>query len=125
VAPGLPRRLAPVLPTHLFSLLFTEEKSHNVKLWHVGFPRHACAHCEGFSTAAPRRAGTLFSVCLWGLRLSSPLRILGLVVLYTANSLIRRRAILRPRRISGTGFSKFCSLYGITLSFPRLSPSLG
>ena len=63
---------------------------------HSEFPYHAFAHCRGFAPAALRGAGTSISVSLSGLPLSGPLRILGLVVRYTANCLIRRRLILRP-----------------------------
>ena len=68
------------------------------------FPCHACAHCKGFATAAPRRARTLFSVSFSRLGLSSPLQILGLVVLYTANCLICRQLILRRRNFQRQAF---------------------
>ncbi len=62
---------------------------------HLGFPSHTCVHWKGFAPAAPRGAGTSISVSLSGLPLSWPVRILGLVVRYTANNLIRRQLILR------------------------------
>ena len=61
---------------------------------HLGSPYHTFVHCKGFAPAAPRGARTIISVSFSGLPLSGPLRIVGLVGLYPANSLIRRRLIL-------------------------------
>ncbi len=61
---------------------------------HLGFPYHTCVHRKGFAPAAPRRAGTSFSVFLSGLPLSRPVSIVGMVVHYTAIYLIDRRPIL-------------------------------
>ena len=112
------------LAHHLFAKLFRLGKSLPYDR-HVGSPHHACAHCGGFASAAPRRARTLFSVSFSGLRLSSPLQIFGLVVRYTTNSLICRQLILGRRSFQRQAFPSFCLLWGISLSFPRLSPALG
>ncbi len=96
MAPGLPRRLAPVLPT-TYSPSFLDLTKAHVKHKHVESPYHACAHCKGFATAAPRRARSLVSVTFSRLKLSSPLQIFGLVVRYTTNSLICRQLILGRR----------------------------
>ncbi len=79
-------------PPLIRQAFYTWQKPINDK--HLGSPYHTCVHCKGFAPAAPRRAGTSISVSLSGLPLSWPVRILGLVVHYTANSLIRRRPIL-------------------------------
>jgi len=92
------------LAHHLFAEFFTLSKSLIIVTKHVGFLCHACAHCKIFVTAAPRRARTLVSVFFSGLRLSSPLQIFGLVVLYTTNCLICRQLILQRR-----GFQKLAS----------------
>ncbi len=123
MAPVLPRRLAPVLPTTYSPRIFDLAKAH-AKHEHSGFPCQAFAHCRVFATAAPRRAGTSFSVSLSGLPLSWPVRILGLVVRYTTNCLIRRRPILRPC-VSTIDHCRSGRLSGVTHSFPCLSPTLG
>ena len=62
---------------------------------HERLPYHTFVHCRVFAPAAPRRARTSISVSFSGRPLSRPLRILGLVGHYPANSLIRRQLILR------------------------------
>ncbi len=85
------------------------------KARHLEFPRHTFVHCGDFVPAAPLRARTLVSVSFPRHHLSMPLRILGLVVRYTANCLIRRRPILW--RISSISLT----LLG-NKSFQRLFP---
>ncbi len=84
------------LSHHLFSKIFTLGKSPTC-VEHLGFPYHSFLHCKGFAPAAPRRAGTSFSVSLSGLPLSRPVRIFGLVGHYPTNNLIRRCLIHRRR----------------------------
>ena len=119
----LPRRLAPVLPTTYSPRYLLLAKAHAMHE-HSGSLYHACAHCKKFLTAAPRRARTSISVSFLGRPLSRPLRIVGLVVLYTTNNLIRRQLILRRRSISEKPHSSMFLLPGIILSFPRLSRSV-
>ncbi len=95
-APVLPRRLAPVLPTPYSPRYLLLAKAH-AEHEHLEFPYHTCVHCKGFAAAAPRRARTSISVSFWGLPLSWPLRIFGLVGRYPANYLIRRRPIVKCR----------------------------
>lgn len=83
------------MPTPLFSEFFKLQKRHKHYLYHSDLPRHAFAHCGVFAAAAPRRARTLVSVSFWGLPLSWPLRIIGLVSRYLTNYLILRNVILR------------------------------
>ncbi len=61
---------------------------------HSESPYHTCVHCKGFVAAAPRKARTSVSVSFWGLPLSGPLWIFGLVSHYLTNNLIHRRLIL-------------------------------
>ena len=82
----LPRRLPPVLPTPLFSKLFTLGKRRQLSRRHSEFPYHCFQHCRGFAPAAPRRARTLVSVSFWGPPLSWPLEIIGLVSHYPTNN---------------------------------------
>ena len=89
----LPRRLAPVFPT-TYSLRYLLLTKAHTMYEHLGFPYHTCVHCKGFAPAAPRRAGTSFSVSLSGLPLSRPVSIIGMVVHYTTIYLIDRRPIL-------------------------------
>ncbi len=79
-------------PPLIRQAFYTWQKPNNVE--HLGSPYHTFVHCKGFAPAAPRRAGTSISVSLSGLPLSWPVWIFGLVVHYTANSLIHRRPIL-------------------------------
>ncbi len=123
MAPVLPRRLAPVLPT-TYSPNYLHLAKAQVKLEHSGSPHHAFAHCGVFAPAAPRGARASVSVPFSGLPLSRPLPIFGLVVRYTANYLIGRRLILRPY-VSGMARSSLHSLSGVVLSFPRLSLTKG
>ena len=126
----LPRRLPPVLPTPLFSELFTLRKRRKLSSRHSEFPRHACAHCGGFAPAAPRRARVLVSVPFWGPPLPWPLLIIGLVGRYLTNYLISRSLILWRTGSNSPAFSMMRPssshrLSGVSLSFPRLYPSLG
>jgi hypothetical protein len=73
---------------------------------HAASLRHTFVHCGRFSTAASRRSMASVSVPLVGVRLSPPLRVIALVVLYTTNKLIRGRPIQKrrnftPKRLSG------------------------
>ncbi len=81
----------------LFLKLFTLQKSLRKNRKHSESPRHTCVHCGGFAPAAPRRARDRVSVPVWGLQLSLPLPVFGLVVHYTTNYLIGRGLILRRR----------------------------
>ena len=123
MALGLPRRLAPVLPT-TYSPRFLHLAKAHAEHEHSGFPYRTCVHCRVFAAAAPRRARTRVSVSFSGLPLSRPLPISGLVVLYTTNSLIGRQLILR-RCLSAKGHSSMYTVSGVTLSFPRLSLTVG
>ncbi len=82
------------LTHHLFSKIFTLEKSLYKKYKHLGYPYHTFVHCKVLAPAAPRRARTSISVSFSGQPLSRPLLILGLVSHYLANDLISRRLIL-------------------------------
>ena len=119
----LPRRLAPVLPT-TYSLSYLHLTKAYPKGRHLGFPYHTFVHCKVFPAAAPLRARALISVPFSGLGLSSPLPISGLVSLYLTNSLISRRLILW-RNLSKKEPSSINLISGITLSFPRLSQTIG
>gem|GEM_PF-6495681 len=120
MALGLPRRLAPVLPTTYSPRSLPLAKAY-VRHKHEGFPYHAFAHCKVRLTAAPRRARTSISVSFSGQPLSWPLRIFGLVVHYTANSLIRRRPILRRRNFRETNIPVSFSI-GYYTQFPKVIP---
>ncbi len=84
---------------------------HAVSL-HQGFP-----HCARFLTAAARRRRDRVSVPVWGVTLSRPLPVVGLVGFYPTNYLIGRRLILERRSFTLAG------LCGISRRFQRLSPT--
>ena len=92
---------------------------------HSESPHRTLVHCEGFVPAAPRRVRLLVSEADWQLPLSRLLLITGLVSRYLTNDLISRGPILWRRNISERGLSSTSFLLGISLSFPRLSPSTG
>ncbi len=120
VALVLPRRLAPVLPTTYSPRYLLLTKAHEIHE-HLGSPYHTCVHCKGSAPAAPRRAGTSFSVSLSGLPLSRPVSIIGLVVHYTTNYLINRHPILWHefrRKIIPDEFSYRC-LPSVSRSYQR------
>ena len=96
MAPGLPRRLAQVLPT-TYSPYVLDMAKALLKARHLGSPYHTFVHCKGFAPAAPRGARASISVPFSGLPLSRPLPIIGLVSLYLTNYLIGRRLILRHK----------------------------
>ena len=113
----------------LFARLFRPGKSQ--QCWHSNYPYHACAHCKGFLTAAPRRARDLISVPFSGLPLSRPVPIAGLVGRYPANYLIGRRLIevrLHPACgciLSSFNHSRFEGLRCISPNFSGLTPHYG
>ena len=119
----LPRRLAPVLPTPYSPTYLPLAKAH-AKHEHSGFPYHTCVHCRGFAPAAPRRARVSVSVPFSGLPLPWPVLIVGLVRRYHTNSLISRQLILR-RCLWTKKHSSIPCLSGFSLSFPRLSQTIG
>ncbi len=116
----LPRRLAPVFLTTYSPSYLHLAKAHVIHE-HLGFPYHTFVHCKGFAPAAPRRAGASISVPLSGLSLPRPVLIVGLVGLYPANNLIRRRLILGSRKVH----SSINPISGVTFSFPKLSQTQG
>ncbi len=91
---------------------------------HWEFPYRTSVHCRGFAPAAPRRARVSVSVPFSGLPLSRPVLILGLVVRYTANSLISRQLILGHCFSAKKHSSIFCPSR-FTFSFPKLSETQG
>ena len=121
VAQVLPRRLAPVLPTTYSSSYLHLTKAH-VKHEHWEFPSRACAHWKVFAPAAPRRARVSVSVPFSGQPLSRPVLIVGLVVLYTTNSLISRQLILRL--ILNKKTFQYLLPIGFYPQFPKVIPDL-
>ncbi len=96
---------------------------------HSDSPHHALAHCGVCAPAARRSARVLISVPFSGLMLPHPLRVIGMVGRYPAICLIRRSLIVKryrsnSRPLSANAPSRCFSLYGINLSFPRVSPSI-
>ena len=73
---------------------YTRQKPYPCGIRHSGSRRPAFADCGRFAPAAPRRAGPLVSVALWGLPLPRPLPIIGLGGHYPPNNLMGRRPIL-------------------------------
>src|SRR3989344_7357350 len=93
VAPVLPRRLAPVLPTTYSPSYLHLVKAH-IKYEHLESPYHTFVHCKDFATAASLRTRTSISVSFSRLGLSSPLLIIVFVSHYLTNKLISHRLIL-------------------------------
>ncbi len=81
--------MLPSLSSHLKEL-------YNPKAFftHAAWLRQSFLHCAIFLTAASRRSLVRVSVPVWGIILSDPLLIVGLVSRYLTNYLIRRGLIL-------------------------------
>ena len=80
--------MLPSLSSHLKEL-------YNPKavVTHAAWLRQSFLHCAIFLTAASRRSLDRVSVPVWGIILSDPLLIVGLVSHYLTNYLIRRGLI--------------------------------
>jgi hypothetical protein len=65
---------------------------------HAALLHQAFAHCAIFLTAASRRSLARVAVPVWGITLSRPLPVIGLVGRYPTNYLMGRRPI--PKRLS-------------------------
>lgn len=89
-------RITAAAGTHITQLLFANlsKVGKRSQRDHSKFLCHTFVYCRIFAPAAPRRARVLISVPFSGLLLAKPVRITGLVGLYPANNLIRRRPIL-------------------------------
>ena len=92
---------------------------------HSVSPYRTVVQCKGFAPAAPRRARTLVSESVSGLQLSLPVPIIGTVGRYPTVYLIGRSHILRWRTFHAPANSRLGALSAISLSFPRLSRSVG
>ena len=68
---------------------------HRTVFRHAAWLRQAFAHCAIFLTAASRRSLDRVSVPVWGIILSDPLCIIGLVGRYPTNYLMQRKLIYR------------------------------
>ncbi len=93
-AAGITVAAATGLAQHLFAKLATLGKRFT-EVNHSDSPHHAYAHCGVCAPAARRSARTLVSVSFWGLLLSQPLRVIGMVGRYPAICLIRRNPIVK------------------------------
>ena len=85
---GWHRPYPPLIPRPLKS-----QEKHRSYPMHLEFPGHDCSHCQVFAPAAPRRARPRVSVAFWGLPLSGPLPVIGLVGRYPTNYLMGRGPI--------------------------------
>ena len=127
-AAGITVAAATGLAQHLFAKRATLGKRFT-EVNRSDSPHHASAHCGVCAPAARRSARAIVSVPFSGLLLSYPIRVKGLVGRYPANSLIRRSLIAERKcsnshSFSGKKPSSSLTLYGISLSFPRVFPSL-
>ena len=68
-------------------------KTRRAVFLHAAWLGQDCSHCPIFPTAASRRSLDRVSVPVWGITLSGPLIIVGLVGRYPANYLIIRMPI--------------------------------
>ncbi len=92
---------------------------------HSGSPYRTGVQCKGFAPAAPRRARNLVSDSVSGFLLSQPVPIIGTVGRYPTVYLIGRSHILRRLSVSRSRRSSVGAVFEISLSFPRLSRSVG
>ncbi len=92
---------------------------------HSESPYRTVVQCKVFAPAAPRRARNLVSDSVSGLLLSQPVPIIGTVGRYPTVYLIGRSHILWRRGVSSFPHSRVETVFEISLSFPRLSRSIG
>ena len=88
---------------------------------HAASLRQGFPHCARFLTAASRRSLARVSVPVWPIILSDRLSVKALVGHYPTNKLIDRRTIQKRMKSSFT----VSGLWGISHSFPWLSPTSG
>ncbi len=108
----------------LILLDFYSRQKAYAKHRHSEFPYHTFVYCKVFALAILRRVRTLISVSSSGIPLSRPLPIFGLVGHYPTNYLIGCRLILW-RNLSEKKHCSINHLFGVSLSFPRLSRTKG
>ncbi len=85
---------------------------------HATSLHQAFAHCARFLTAAARRRRDRVSVPVWGVTLSRPLPVVGLVGRYPTNYLIGRRPIPERRSFSPEG--AYAGLSVVSNGYPPL-----
>ena len=112
-----------VKPPHVGVFLPVQKQftTHRAVFLHAGWLDHPCGHCPIFLTAASRRSRVRVSVPVWGITLSRPLMIVGLVSLYLTNYLIIRTPIFNHRSFN----NKVMQLYyhmGYYSQFPKAIP---
>ena len=91
---------------------------------HAASLHQSSLHCAISPTAASRRSLGRISVPMWPFNLSVRLLIIGLVCRYHSNYLISREPICRRSFLPFISIGcPINTLYGITISFPMLSPS--
>ncbi len=90
---------------------------------HAALLPQTCVHWAIFLAAASRRSLARVSVPVWGITLSRPLPVIGLVGHYPTNYLMGRRPL--PKRRSFPRRNESPSTWGISHRFQWLFPSLG
>ena len=137
MAPGLPRRLAPVLPTtYSPRFLLLAKACPKASTWNslvtlariAKFPRLLHPVGLGPVSQCPSQGilsqGPYPSSAWWSCKAQALHPVKGSFTLhYTTNYLIGRRPIFRRRSFGERDFAVFLSLSGISLSFPRLFQS--
>ena len=98
--------------------------THRAFLPHAAWLVQSSLHWPIFLTAASRRSLVRVSVPVWGISLSAPLGIDGLVGRCPANYLMPRMPV-HGRRIFQHTSMRMCVLRGISPDFSGLSPSHG
>ncbi len=94
---------------------------------HAASLRHACAHCERFSTAASRRSLGSVSVPVWPNNLSARLPIKALVGRYPTNKLIGHEPLPERKLESEAIFDRRTEApwsYGVLAPVSRCCPPL-
>ena len=80
----------------LLSLSSQPKELYNPKAFvtHAAWLDQGCPHCPIFLTAASRRSLDRVSVPVWGVTLSGPLAVVGLVSHYLTNYLMARSPLV-------------------------------
>ena len=98
--------------------------THKAFFLHAAWLVQALAHWPIFLTAASRRSLDRVSVPMWGISLSGPLDIVGLVSRYLSNCLMSRMPVLNPLAGLSSSSCGEKELWDITPTFAGLSPCL-
>jgi len=117
--------MVPSSPEHVGVIIPIQKQFTTLSAFilHAAWLDQTSVHCPIFLTAASRRSWVRVSVPMWGVMLSHPLPIVGLVGLYPTNYLIGRTPIFKRRNFNCKVMPP-CNVMGYYHQFPNAIPRL-